>query len=579
MNQLHTAFSPTLADPLPDYPRPQLARQAWTNLNGLWDYAITATPSEPEHYTGRIRVPFSPEAALAGVERQLQPGETLWYHRRVVLPAHAPGDHIRLHFGAVDQFCRVFVDRALIGEHTGGYWPFDLELPTDRAEIDLIVAVQDHTDQGSEAYGKQKLARGGIWYTAQSGIWQTVWLEVVPAVYVTALTITPMLAEASVKVTVVLNTTDRTPITIRVLAAGEPVAAVTDTRRTQTLILPAPHPWSPADPFLYDLRITVGEDEVRSYFGLRSFTRGKDAKGHPAFLLNGEPVFQSGLLDQGYWPDGLYTAPSDAAVVKELRAIRALGFNMVRKHIKIEPLRWYYHCDRIGLLVWQDLPSGGGPYDDTIIRKLPFVGVTLNDHDYKRLGRSDARGRAHFIRDADRTVRLLQNVVGLCTWVPFNEGWGQFDSVQLAARIRQHDPTRLIDHASGWYDQGGGDFKSVHRYYKPYRVHADAAGRIQALTEFGGYSLAVPDHLATGTPYGYRHYRTASQLMTALVKLYRKKVLQQLGAGLAVAIYTQVADVEDEVNGLWTYDRAILKVDADQLRALNAEIQRRYAQP
>ncbi|WP_225047175.1 glycoside hydrolase family 2 protein [Lacticaseibacillus kribbianus] len=578
MKQLITSWGAALdrSAPLPEYPRPQLRRANWQSLNGPWDYAITKTAAEPEAFSGQIIVPFSPESPLSGVNRQLQPGETLWYRRTITLPWHTPGQHVLLHFGAVDQFCRVFVDRKLVGEHLGGYWPFTLELAIDRETVTLIVAVQDRSDQGLEAYGKQKLDRGHIWYTAQSGIWQTVWLEVTPAVYITDLTITPQLADRRVKVAVKLNRPGHAALTVRVLAEGTVVASATTDRADLTLALPDPRPWSPDDPFLYDLELTAGDDRVTSYFGMRSFTRGRDAHGHAAFLLNGAPVFQTGVLDQGYWSDGLYTAPSDEAVVAELTALKDMGFNMLRKHAKIEPLRWYYHCDRLGLLVWQDMVSGGGPYRDLIIRQLPFVGVSLDDHDYARLGRGDVRSRTRYLAELDATVALLKNAVGLCTWVPFNEGWGQFDALRTAARVRKLDRTRLLDHASGWYDQGGGDFKSTHRYYKPYRIKPDAHGRIQALTEFGGYTLAVADHTATTAPYGYKQFKDAAGLTKALQALYRTKVLANLDSGLAVAIYTQVSDVEDECNGLWTYDRAQLKVAPSVFQAINAELKRRY---
>ncbi|WP_461223790.1 glycoside hydrolase family 2 protein [Lacticaseibacillus suihuaensis] len=572
----HDAAAQSPAALLLDYPRPQLRRANWQCLNGAWDYAITPTAAEPVAYDGQINVPFSPESRLSGVSRQLQPGETLWYRRTVDLPWHTAGQHVLLHFGAVDQFCRVFVNRQPVGEHLGGYWPFTIELPTDAPTIELIVAVQDRSDRGLEAYGKQKLDRGHIWYTAQSGIWQTVWLEVTPAVYIADLTITPQVASQSVKVNVRLNQPGHAAITATVRQAGAIVAQATTDRASLTLTLPRPRLWSPSDPFLYDLELLAGEDLVQSYFGMRDFARGKDRHGHAAFLLNGQPLFQSGLLDQGYWQDGLYTAPSDAAMVAELTAIKDMGFNMLRKHIKIEPLRWYYHCDRLGILVWQDLVSGGGPYQDLIIRQLPFLGVTLDDHDYARLGRGDARGRARYLTDLDATVALLKNTVSVCTWVPFNEGWGQFDALRTAGRLRKLDHTRLLDHASGWYDQGGGDFKSAHRYYKPYRVTPDAKGRIQALTEFGGYTLAVPGHTATARPYGYKQFKTAEALTAAIQKLYRTKVFGNLEAGLAVAIYTQVSDVEDECNGLWTYDRAELKVKPGVWQAINRRLQEQY---
>lgn len=562
--------------PLDDYPRPQLQRPTWQNLNGWWQYAITEMAQEPTQYDGLILVPYSPETKASGVQRPVSPTQTLWYKRTVTVPAVEAGAHVLLHFGAVDQFCRVFVDRQLRVTHRGGYWPFTVEITGGAAprDVELIVAVQDHSDQGLEAYGKQKLAHGGMWYTPQSGIWQTVWLEVVPATYLTDLTITPDVAAGAVTVALTTNR-PASALTVQVLADGEPVAGapIDPASGYVTVSLPRPHLWTPADPFLYDVVITADDDQAQSYFGLRSFARGLDAAGRPAFLLNGQPFFQSGLLDQGYWAAGLYTPPSDAAVVRELTAIKEMGFNMLRKHIKIEPLRWYYHCDRLGILVWQDFVSGGGPYNDWLIRILPFVGAHFSDQDPALLGRGEARSRAVYLRDAQRTLDLLKNTVSICTWVPFNEGWGQFSANEIAAEVAWRDPTRLVDQASGWYDQGGGDFRSHHSYYKPFRLVKNAGARIQALTEFGGYALAVPNHIQVDRAFGYKSLADPAALLSALTKLYHSHVRANIPRGLAVAIYTQVSDVEDEINGLWTFDRAVCKIDPAALAALNADLQ------
>lgn len=563
--------------PLSEYPRPQMRREQWANLNGQWDYAITATPTLPKQWAGQITVPFSPESELGGGLPPLQPAQTLWYRRQLTVSAGAEG-HCLLHFGGVDQYCQVFVDRQKLVTHRGGYWPFSCELPASTwgKTVELIVAVQDHSDQSDEATGKQRLQAGGIWYPPQSGIWQTVWLEQVPATYISDLTLTPDLSNGQVTVKATLNQATTATLAVAVTAHQQTVAVAETADMAVTLTLPDKHPWTPEDPFLYEVTVQVGEDTVTSYFGLRSFGRGVDANGQAVFLLNGEPYYQSGLLDQGYWSDGLYTAPSDAAIVAELRQIKALGFNMIRKHIKIEPLRWYYHCDQLGLLVWQDFVSGGDQYSPWVIQILPFIGITLKDT-RAGFGRQSSAGRAVYHRDLQRTVALLKNVVSLCTWVPFNEGWGQFATQAITQEVATLDPTRLIDQASGWHDQHGGDFRSWHIYYKPFHLHRDRFGRIQALTEFGGYSLPWPGH-APEEAFGYRYYHSRQKLSTALVKLYRKQVLPAVKQGLAASIYTQVSDVHGEVNGLWTFDRRVMKVEAEAVRQLNLELQQRFAE-
>jgi hypothetical protein len=328
--------------------------------------------------------------------------------------------------------------------------------------------------------------------------------------------------------------------------------------------------WSPDDPFLYTLKIAAGCDEVTSYFGMRQFGIVKE-QGIPRLSLNGESVFHSGLLDQGYWSDGMYTAPSDEAMIWEIKEIKKLGFNMLRKHIKIEPLRWYYHCDRLGILVWQDFVSGGGPYSNMVTQYLPFIGIQLRN-DHKGFGRGNENGRRIFERDAARTISLLGNVVSLSVWVPFNEGWGQFDAKRIAEKIRETDNTRLIDHASGWHDQQGGDFASSHVYYKPFRMKLDKLNRLQGLTEFGGYSCPSEGHMASDRLFGYRMYKDTDAFNSALEKLYREEVIPKIENGLTAAVYTQVSDVEDEINGLFTFDRSVLKAAPEMMQRINKEL-------
>jgi len=563
--------------PLNEYPRPQMLRDEWLCLNGLWHYAMCKSGEpEPERYDGDIVVPFSPESLLSGVKRQLKPNETLWYKRSVRFEKQE-GKRLLLHFGAVDQYCTVYCNGRVVGSHSGGYWPFYFDITESITEGDntLTLSVTDDSDTGIEGYGKQKLRCGGIWYTAQSGIWQTVWAEYVPLEYVTDIRITPDCRNAEVEFSVTFSDNTNNPqYLVQVFSRGQFISEGSSTGKIARIKMSNFHYWSPDDPFLYQVEITAGKDTVKSYFGMREFSAVRDEKGRLRFMLNGKPFFQTGLLDQGYWSDGLYTAPSDEAMIWEISELKKLGFNMLRKHIKIEPLRWYYHCDRLGMLVWQDFVSGGGPYKPLVTQILPFININLNDKCLWLFGRRNEKGRAAFLRDMKRTVQLLQNVVSIVVWVPFNEGWGQFDSLCISQTLKNIDPTRLVDHASGWHDQGGGDFKSRHVYYKKYRMHPDRSGRIQALTEFGGYSCPVNGHMGSDVLFGYRMYEGTDELTIAYENLYTLEVLPAVKHGLAASIYTQVSDVEDEINGIFTYDRAVLKLHEGAVRRINEALKK-----
>ncbi len=566
---------------LSEYPRPQLVRDSYLNLNGWWRYAITETAQEPEEYDGDILVPFSPEAELSGVGRQLQPHQTLWYRRELTLPEGflpSPDHRVLLHFGAVDQTCRVLLDGSVLGSNVGGYLPFtcDLTEALRSGHNELVVEVRDLSETSYHARGKQRLDRGGIWYTAQSGIWQTVWLESVPALHVSGLRLVPHLADAAVEVTIETNDSDRSPgveAIVEISADGETVAVSTlPVDRPARIPLPSARAWTPEDPFLYDVRVRLGDDTVRSYFGMRSFSVEQDDTGHTRLFLNGRPYFHAGVLDQGYWSDGMYTPPSDAAMVHDIATMRRLGFTMLRKHIKIEPLRWYYHCDRLGMLVWQDLVNGGGAYRHRVVATPGWrTWVRLPDNLRRLFGRASPEGRAEFLDELRRTVDLLRNVVSLAVWVPFNEGWGQFDARRTAAELRDLDPTRTIDHASGWHDQGGGDLLSLHVYSRPFRAKSDWARwlgrrRALALTEYGGYDLQVPGHTWGETDWSYRHFDAADELAEAFERLHEDEILPAIAEGLSATCYTQVSDVEGETNGLMTYDRRVLKLPEERVR-------------
>ena len=556
--------------PLSEYPRPQLKRDNWLCLNGVWEYAITNAElksSAPAVFDGEILVPFSPECLLSGVDRQLLPGETLWYRRDVHFDAVSPGNRLMLNFGAVDQRCKVYVNGSFVGGHEGGYWPFGFDI-TDfihEGSNTLTVSVWDDSDKGIEAYGKQTFKRGGIWYTAQSGIWQTVWTEIVPEQFIRSLKITPHCESSEVEIELNPAQQNQVLVDIRVFDDSEQVAQSSSNDTVIRIPMGDFKYWSPDEPFLYTIKITAGEDMVESYFGMRQF-----GISNGRLTLNGEPIFHNGLLDQGYWSDGMLTPPDDEAMIWDIVEIKKLGFNMLRKHIKIEPLRWYYHCDRLGVLVWQDFVSGGSPYGEFITRYFPFIGLHVRDRIGRRgFGRTDPAGCAVFERDLLRTVDVLYNTVSLAVWVPFNEGWGQFDANRITGEIRTLDDSRAIDHASGWHDQGGGDFSSHHVYYKPYRFKPDKRHRVQALTEFGGYSCPCDGHMASDTLFGYRMFEDKKALTEAIVNLYRKEVIPKVKLGLSAAIYTQLSDIEDEINGLFTYDREELKIEPEALKEIN----------
>ena len=552
-----------------EYPRPQMRRDSYLNLNGRWEYAITDSDEPPRCWDGTILVPFSPESALSGVGRTLRPGQTLWYRREVTVPqGFIPRDgRLLLHFGAVDQGAAVYLNGVLLGRHMGGYNAFTLDA-TDALgpRNTLLVRVHDDTDASFHSRGKQKTRRGGIWYTPQSGIWQTVWMEAVPRRYIEGLHIVPLFDRSAVEVTVRCAQ----PLQCEATVDGRTVPFTSG--EAARIPMPDFRAWSPEDPYLYDLSVTLGEDRVESYFGMRKVEVRADRGGVKRLFLNGEPYFHSGLLDQGYWPDGLYTAPSDEALIFDIQTAKSMGFNMLRKHIKVEPMRWYYHCDRLGMLVWQDMPSGGGKYRFSTI-SLPLVtGVHRRDNRYRAFARTSSQGRAEYMDELEEMVLQLFNAPSVALWVPFNEGWGQFDSTFVMERLRLLDPTRPVDPASGWHDQGAGDLRSLHVYFKPFRFRRDRRGRALALSEFGGYNLRVDGHCFNQKDYGYRRLPDAAALWRDFARLYEREVLPAVPRGLCAAVYTQLSDVEDELNGLMTYDRRVVKLDADDVRELNERL-------
>ena len=583
--------------PLAEYPRPAMRRDSCEILNGPWQYAITQTAEYPAAWQGSILVPYSPEAPASGVGRTLQPGQWLHYHRLFAPPA-GEGGRVLLHFGAVDYACAVQVNGHLAGGHRGGYWPFTLDI-TDllngTGRNSLWVAVQDPTGHGTQARGKQTLKPGGMFYPAQSGIWQTVWLERVPDNYIQTLTVTPDYDARTVTVRVhTAKPGGAVNLWAMVRAGGVTIAEdwgsdEADQDGEVTLNIPEEHffPWSPDTPFLYDLTVgtnqgeEAGLDTVHSYFALRKWSCTPDAHGVLRFCLNDKPILLNGLLDQGYWPEGLYTPPSDAAVERELSEVKALGFNLLRKHAKIEPQRWYYHCDRLGLIVWQDIVNGGSAYNLWFVTYLtnvlqPLLRRFPDGKACRRLlSRAKPAGREEYAHELADTVQALRCHPCIACWVPFNEGWGQFDAGKAVQALRTLDGTRLVDEASGWFDQGGGDVHSLHNYFYPLRIRPQK--RTVALSEYGGIAWPMPGHEPPRKTYGYSTAKDRQELTARYKKLQLKTVLPQLEKGLSALVYTQLTDVEDEVNGLFTYDRAAVKPDANAVRSVNAALAAEFA--
>ena len=566
--------------PKPEYPRPRLRRDSCILLNGAWEFCVSRS-ADRAAYDRVIQVPFPPEAPLSGAGIAVQPEDYLHYRRAFSLPEGFHRGRVLLHFGAVDQECEVRVNGRLAGSHRGGYLPFSLDVTEALREGENVIELcaRDSTEGAPYARGKQKRIRKGrmasIFYTPCSGIWKTVWLESVPVRYIADLRFTPHCDASQIELFIQTNAPGQAEVEIQFeddriwsgrVATDAPVRVE----------LANPRLWSPDAPNLYDVSVRFGEDRVTSYFGMRCVEAKPDSGGVPRFFLNGAPFFFNGVLDQGYWPEGLLTAPSEDALRRDILAMKALGYNTLRMHVKVEEEAFYTLCDRLGMVVWQDMPNGGGEYDMAFVTYLPNgiepFGRIVRDSHYRWFARQDADGRAQFHEELEGMVRLLYSYPCIALWTPFNEGWGQFDARAATERIRRIDATRPINEACGWFDQGGGDVFSFHNYLRRLKV-SPKPPRVVALTEYGGYAFPVPGHTTGDKAFGYKKAcRSGGELTRRYEQLWNEEILPAVQNGLSAAIYTQLSDVEEEVNGILTYDRQVLKLDEAAVRQLNARL-------
>lgn len=572
-NKIKTSWAEDIdpAQVLSEYPRPIMERADWKNLNGLWKYSVTPINKVPVSFTGQILVPFAIESSLSGVGRRLSDSEELWYQKEFNVPANWKDKRVLLHFGAVDWKADIWVNDIKVGEHTGGYTPFSFDITAaldGKGNNQLKVKVWDPTDKGYQPRGKQIGTPDGIWYTPVSGIWQTVWLEPVSDIYITNIKTTPDIDNNRIRVEVDTNQFSTSELAQVEVYDGKVLVAEGKAINGKAIDISMPENsklWSPSSPFLYSMKVSLfskgkKSDSVKSYTAMRKYSAKRDADGIVRLQLNNQNLFQFGPLDQGWWPDGLYTAPSDEALVYDIKKTKELGYNMIRKHIKVEPARWYTYCDKLGMIVWQDMPSGDN--SPQWQNRTYFNGTEL---------KRSVESEANYKKEWKEVIDYLYSYPCIGTWVPFNEAWGQFNTTDIAEWTKRYDPSRIVNPASGGNHYTCGDILDLHNYPGPEMYLYDAQ-RVNVLGEYGGIGMVLKGHIwEPDRNWGYVQFNNAEEVTKEYVK-YAGELLQLIKRGFSAAVYTQTTDVEIEVNGLMTYDRKVLKINADEVRKINVEI-------
>lgn len=554
--------------PLRKYPRPQFIRDSYLCLNGIYQYAFRDSDDFPIKYDGDILVPYSPESPLSGVNRVLAPHEYLFYYKEISFPKGFVKDIVIIHFEAIDQIADIYFNDKLYIHHVGGFLPFEIKIDKkDIKDINILkIRVKDYTDTSYYSRGKQKLKRGGIWYTPQSGIYMPVWAESVNNGYIEKIRYTPDIDDSSL----IVNITSALPKSVVILENKE---IEIENNKDVVIKIDNPHLWDIEDPYLYKVTIKNKVDKVDSYFAMRKFST-IEVDGFKRLALNNKPIFMKGVLDQGYFDKGMLTPRSYEDYQKDINLVKELGFNTIRKHIKIESPIFYHYCDINGIIVWQDMVNGGTSYKFSTIAFPLITHIHHKDTNYKKFARIDNGGRKEALEEYKETINLLYNVPSIALWTIFNEGWGQFDSINVYNVLYKLDNTRLFDHASGWHDQGISDVKSLHVYFTKVKMPKEkyVKNRSIILSECGGYNLEVKGHKFSDTNFGYKYMENEEELIAQYAKFISRDILINIPKGLSAFIYTQLSDVEDELNGFITYDREVVKVDINKIKALNDEV-------